>query len=194
MIAPALILAAAALLATGVSPAARLVAASEPKIPRAGPRSWQQARVEVDVHRLASDISLFAACFRAGLSVPASAESVADSYGATPEADLARMWRRAAALGALGVEPEKAWADFHDVPGGADLASLVALSNASGAAIAAGCERIARGLTEAAGDAATAKAERAGVLISIPLTAFFLPAFFVLGLIPTAISLGSTLT
>ena len=57
-----------------------------------------------------------------------------------------------------------------------------------------GAERIASRLRDAAADDATARAERAGVLISIPLTAFFLPSFFVLGLIPTAISLGTHLT
>ena len=79
------------------------------------------------------------------------------------------------------------------MPGGVDLAHLVTLSNSSGAALAESCARIAKRLREEASDAATAKAERAGVLIAIPLTAFFLPAFFALGLAPVVISLGASL-
>ncbi|MCT1412620.1 MULTISPECIES: type II secretion system F family protein [Corynebacterium] len=163
-----------------------------PKTPRDGPRTARSPTF--DRHRVASDISLFAACFSAGLPVSAAAAAVADSYGPDSPEPLAQQWRTVAALSVLGVEPDKAWADFHRVPGGAELASLVGLSHSSGTAVAAGCERIASRLRDAAADDATARAERAGVLISIPLTAFFLPAFFVLGLIPTAISLGTHLT
>lgn len=76
-------------------------------------------------------------------------------------------------------------------PGLEQLASLVTLSHASGTAVAEGCDRIITELREAAADDATAAAERAGVLISIPLAAFFLPAFFVLGLVPVIIGLGA---
>mgnify|MGYP001942212230 FL=1 len=67
------------------------------------------------------------------------------------------------------------------------------MTNSSGAALAQGCERIASNLRADAADHAKTKAERAGVLIAIPLTAFFLPAFFVLGLAPVVISLGTNL-
>ena len=92
---------------------------------------------------------------------------------------------------ALGAHPERAWSELRPLPGGADLADLVTLSNASGTALANGCTRITERLRSTSADAATAKAERAGVLIAIPLTAFFLPAFFVLGLAPVVISLGA---
>ena len=45
----------------------------------------------------------------------------------------------------------------------------------------------------AAGDAAEATAERAGVLIAGPLALCFLPAFVVLGLIPTIAGLAGTM-
>lgn len=195
-----MILAPTVLIATALSiphiaPSRRLVGqtrARGPKVPRDGPP--RNRTTSYDRHRVAADIELFAACFSAGLPVATAAASVADSYGSGATAPLAHQWRTVAALSALGMEPDRAWADFHDVPCGADLASLVALSHSSGAAVVAGCERIASRLREEAADDATVKAERAGVLISIPLTAFFLPAFFVLGLIPTAISLGTNLT
>ena len=147
--------------------------------PRDGPAT-------TDHNRCASDIALFAACVTAGLPPALAAATVADTYpsGASP-------WHTTAALLALGAHPERAWSELRPLPGGADLADLVTLSNASGTALANGCTRIAERLRSTSADAATAKAERAGVLIAIPLTAFFLPAFFVLGLAPVVISLGA---
>ncbi|OIR40909.1 MULTISPECIES: type II secretion system F family protein [Corynebacterium] len=151
-----------------------------PKTPRDGPSP--------SPGRSATDIRLFAACCRAGLPVAAAAGAVADTHGEDPS-----PWHTVAALSALGADPARAWAELHTVPGGEELAHLVALSNATGATLAAGCERIAVSLTADAADHATARAERAGVLIALPLTAFFLPAFFVLGLAPVVVSLGQTL-
>lgn len=149
--------------------------------PRDGP-AW------TDPQRCASDIALFAECFRAGLPLAAAAGAVADTHGAARS-----PWRTVTALSALGVEPERAWSELCTIPGGEALASLVTMSEASGTAIVEGCGRITEQLRGEAADRAKAKAERAGVLIAIPLTAFFLPAFFALGLAPVVISLGATL-
>lgn len=182
---------AAALALPAAPPTARLKLGSEaprtgPKAPRDGPAG------ALDKNRIASDIELFAACFRAGLPATSAAAAVADSYGDTSGTDpLADKWRRVVAYGALGSEPERAWAVMDGVPGCDELAALVTLSQSSGSAVASGCDRIAAALRASAADEATAAAERAGVLISIPLAAFFLPAFFVLGLAPVVIGLGS---
>ena len=40
---------------------------------------------------------------------------------------------------------------------------------------------------------AAAEAERAGVLIALPMTLCYLPAFFLLGLAPMVISLGTSI-
>lgn len=167
---------------TGRMPiAGRSAGPSEPAQhrPRDGPAT-------ADHNRCASDIALFAACVTAGLPPALAAATVADTYpsGASP-------WHTTAALLALGAHPERAWSELRPLPGGADLTDLVTLSNASGTALANGCTRIAERLRSTSADAATAKAERAGVLIAIPLTAFFFPAFFVLGLAPVVISLGA---
>ena len=190
--ASALLLGAALVLPPAARPHSRIAthaaeSDSAPKTPRDGPP---------DKHRIASDIELFAACFRAGLPVSAAAQAVADSYGTEhaggePLPPLARKWRRVVAYHDLGVEPERAWSPLDGVPGCEELASLVALSHASGSAVTDGCDRVVAALREEAAADATAAAERAGVLISIPLAAFFLPAFFVLGLAPVVIGLGS---
>lgn len=149
--------------------------------PRDGPAG-------VDPNRCASDIALFAACSTAGLSPAQAAAAVAEA-----SADDHSPWHTTAALLALGADPERAWSELRAISGGADLANLVTMSNSSGSALASGCYRIAERLRSEGADHATAKAERAGVLIAVPLTAFFLPAFFVLGLAPVVISLGSTI-
>ncbi|MEX3504080.1 type II secretion system F family protein [Corynebacterium sp. LK2510] len=164
---------------------------AETKEPRAGP--GRRTGHRPDRLRTAGDIELLAACLRAGLPAAHAASAVAESY-AEEEGTTAEVWRTVAALSALGAEPQRAWSDLRDLPGGADVADLIALSGASGAAAAAGCERIAARLRDDAADDATAKAERAGVLIAIPLTAFFLPAFFVLGLAPVVVGLAGRLT
>ncbi|WKD56727.1 Bacterial type II secretion system protein F domain protein [Corynebacterium capitovis DSM 44611] len=173
--------------AFAVSPAPAFERISTTKTPRDGP-----ARCHADQIRMAGDIELFAACFRAGMPAASAAAAVAESHS-TPR-PTTEAWRTVAALAALGAEPDRAWEEMRHLPGGPDLANLVVLSGSSGTAIAAGCERIANRLRCAAGDEATAKAERAGVLIAIPLTAFFLPAFFVLGLAPVVLGLAGSLT
>ena len=120
-----------------------------------------------------------------------AAQAVADSYDDNAQGTTVELWRRVVSYISLGVEPERAWAVMDGVTGLEELASLVTLSHASGTAVADGCDRIVDTLRAAAADDATAAAERAGVLISIPLAAFFLPAFFVLGLVPVVIGLGA---
>ena len=170
------------------------------RVPGLGLKHPRDGPAGVQPERCASDIGVFSACATAGLPPAAAAAAVADTHTAehaqsaepgTPGGHS--PWHTTAALLALGADPERAWSELHPLPGGTDLANVVTLSNASGAALAHGCHRIAARLRDEATDRATAQAERAGVLIAIPLTAFFLPAFFVLGLAPVVISLGTEL-
>lgn len=184
-----LLLVALALVLPGPAPAGRLpvLTGSEqpglPKNPRDGPRT------EPDRFHLAGDIDLFAALIDAGLSTTASARAVA----AAAEPATAGHWRTVAALLAVGVPPQRAWADVAHVEGLGELARLARLSDRSGAALAGACRRIATELRDTAGTSATARAERAGVLIALPLSLCFLPAFLILGLAPVVIGLGREL-
>lgn len=182
---------AAALVLPPVSPDVRVkyLRGEGPKTPRDGPRG---ATPPINAHRAAADITLFAACCEAGLPLATAAAAVADTYEES-DGEPGSAWHTVAALTALGVDPGRAWNELHPLPGGAELAGLVTLSNSSGSAIVAGCSRIVERLQAEAADEAKEKAERAGVLIAIPLTACFLPAFFVLGLAPAVISLGSAM-
>lgn len=159
------------------------------KTPRAGPRLIRFPGFKPAPPAslaLAHDIELFATCLRAGLG-PARAAS------ATSAVSELSAWSDAAALLNVGVPASQAWEPVRVVPGLEELAALVTMSEHSGAAIAAGADRISAGLRDTAADAATARAERAGVFISLPLALCFLPAFIVLGLVPIVISLGTDL-
>ncbi|WP_018297922.1 type II secretion system F family protein [Corynebacterium lubricantis] len=160
------------------------------KTPRDGP---------VDYFQIAADIELFSACLRAGRSITAAVDIVAATYTAAHDnsspatQQLASAWRTASSLHALGATTDTAWQELATIPGLKEVAALVKLSATSGASLADGCARIAISLHDDAADNSTARAERAGVLISIPLALCFLPAFFALGLAPVVISLGAEL-
>jgi len=139
----------------------------------------------------AADLELFVACVSAGLS-PARA--------AAPRALLAcaipiglPAWRSTASLLSLGVDADRAWRELAQAPGLGELAALARSSHHSGAGLSNGCSRIAARLRDDGADHATAEAERAGVLIALPMTLCYLPAFFLLGLAPMVISLGTSI-
>ncbi|APT85994.1 type II secretion system F family protein [Corynebacterium flavescens] len=196
-----LLLLAAALLVPSAPAAVRVAPRREPKSARDGPhrRSALVHRVRNRVQELrgtrgdplaaAADIELFAACINSGLSTRQAAVALTRVSGpATVSA-----WNRLAALLGVGVDVSSAWAHMREEPYLGALASLVVMSDHSGAAITAGCQRIIATLRAEATAHATAAAERAGVFIAFPLAVCFLPAFIVLGLVPVVISLGAEL-
>lgn len=176
-----LILLAVALVLAASSPARRLPAKERtPKSPRDGPGV-------PDPLELAEDIELFGVCLGAGLPLGAATRAVASAAGASTRAH----WRRIASLLGIGVATGRAFVDVENYPGFGDLARLVRRSADSGSAIADGCRDLAESLRQTAADQAVSRAERAGVLMSLPLTGCFLPAFLVLGLAPVVIDLGA---
>ncbi|MFI6870681.1 type II secretion system F family protein [Nocardia sp. NPDC050406] len=156
---------------------------------RPDPESPTEVRGTADPMAVAAALDLFAACLRSGLPTSAAADAVAPS---APE-PLAAVLHRAADLLALGADPADAWeqagADVSDEAVVA-LTRLARRSARSGASLALAVGELAqqrRGETE---DAAAARAERAGVLISGPLGLCFLPAFLCLGIVPVVIGLA----
>lgn len=150
-----------------------------PKTPRDGPQAFQTA----------AELEIYAACMDAGLAPAAAATALAG----VAEPSTSRVWAHVGALLALGVPAHRAWDEAADIPGLTDLARIARLADQSGGATADATRRIAHGLRAEASDKSTARAERASVLIAIPLTACFLPAFLVLGLAPVIISLAATM-
>jgi pilus assembly protein TadC len=141
---------------------------------------------------VASSLDVLAVCLAAGMAVSTAAAATAVS--APPK--LARVLRRAADLLALGADPVVAWSISPDVPAGSFDAQTDALlrlarrSASSGAALAAGVAELADQSRHDAAHAATAAAERAGVLIAGPLGLCFLPAFVCLGIVPVVAGLA----
>jgi pilus assembly protein TadC len=104
--------------------------------------------------------------------------------------------RRAADLLALGSDPRSAWSispELSTDSADTQIDSLLRLarrSASSGAALADGVAELADQSRHDAAQAATAAAERAGVLIAGPLGLCFLPAFVCLGIVPVVAGLA----
>ncbi|WPF66321.1 MULTISPECIES: type II secretion system F family protein [unclassified Corynebacterium] len=166
--------------------------------PRDGPRGLalrhlvERVRARVTRGRgeaapgVAAEIDLYAECLASGLS-PAVAAKIVGECSTSPVRDT---WHTVAALLAIGVPPERAWAEAQVVPGLRDVAHLACHSHHSGVSFARAAAEVADDIRRAAEDRATATAERAGVLIAMPLTLCFLPAFFLLGLAPVVIGVA----
>lgn len=123
-----------------------------------------------------------------------STAAAATAPSAPPQ--LAAVLRRAADLLALGADPAVAWsipADHVTGAPGAHIDALLRLarrSASSGSALARGVAELADQSRQDAAHAATAAAERAGVLIAGPLGLCFLPAFVCLGIVPVVVGLA----
>jgi pilus assembly protein TadC len=141
-----------------------------------------------DALAVAASLDVLAACLRSGMAVSTAAAAVAESAPAT----LAALLRRAADLLALGAEPSRAWMNS---VGSEDnhvqaFLRMARRSAASGSALADGVEDLAVQLRGDAADAASARAERAAVLMAGPLGLCYLPAFLCLGIVPVIAGLA----
>ena len=141
---------------------------------------------------VASSLDVLAVCLAAGMAVSTAAAATAASAPPT----LARGLRRAADLLALGADPAVAWVVSPDsghtsVDDHTDaLLRLARRAASSGTALAAGVAELADQSRHDAAHAASAAAERAGVLIAGPLGLCFLPAFVCLGIAPVVAGLA----
>lgn len=171
----------AALRASGLKPA---------DAPEAAPVVRRRKRKSEDALAEAASWDLLAACLRAGLPVADALRAVAG--GMTTSA--ATALRRTSDLIALGAPPEEAWRPAADCPETAALAGAARRSARSGTALAGAAVELATRLRAELTDAAEARAQRAGVLITGPLGLCFLPGFLCLGVVPVVIGLAGQLT
>ena len=133
---------------------------------------------------------LLAAALRAGAPIERAAAAVAESLGGP----LGERLQRTARSLRLGAEPDEAWAHLGGVTGADRLIAAAVRSSASGGALAGALGRLADDLRADRTTAAEAAAQRAGVLIVLPLGLCFLPAFLLAGLVPVLIAvLGDVL-
>ena len=133
---------------------------------------------------------LLAAALRAGAPVDRAAAAVADALDGPLGARLGRIARSLR----LGAGPQEAWSHLAGVTGAERLVAAAVRSSASGGALAAALERLAGDLRAERSLAVEAAAQRAGVLIVLPLGLCFLPAFLLAGLVPVLVAvLGDVL-
>jgi pilus assembly protein TadC len=133
---------------------------------------------------------LLAAALRAGAPVDRAAGAVAEALGGP----LGERLQRTARSLRLGADPAEAWAHLADIDGAARLVAAAVRSSASGGALAGALGRLADDLRADRAVAVEAAAQRAGVLIVLPLGLCFLPAFLLAGLVPVVIAvLGDVL-
>lgn len=150
----------------------------------------RQLRPRAEPLGLAAAWDLLAACLRAGMPVPDALGAIA---GAVPVA-AAQALRRTGELIALGAAPDEAWRPALDCAATAPLARAARRTARSGSALAgAAADLAARARAELA-ESAQERAQRAGVLITVPLGLCFLPAFLLLGVVPVVIGLANRLT
>ncbi|MDT0385835.1 type II secretion system F family protein [Streptomyces dubilierae] len=133
---------------------------------------------------LAAD--LLAACIAAGAGPVVAAQAVGEALGGPVGDALAR----GAAEVRLGGEPGAAWRRLAGLPGAGGLARLLERADVSGLPAAVPVARLAAEARADWGRAATARARRAGVMVSAPVGLCFLPAFIAVGVLPVVIGLA----
>ncbi|GAA2296086.1 membrane protein [Streptomyces caniferus] len=132
---------------------------------------------------------LLAACLAAGAGPRESAEAV----GRSLDGPVAERLRQVAAELRLGGEPAVVWPRLAALPGAEGLARCMERAGISGVPAVESASRVAAELRAERARAATARARRAGVLVTLPLSACFLPAFLALGVAPVLIGLADGL-
>ncbi|MGK5680376.1 type II secretion system F family protein [Actinoplanes sp. URMC 104] len=157
-------------------------------------RQREPARVRQERRAAAADLplgaDLLAAALRAGAPVDGAAAAVADAL----DGPLGTRLRRTARSLALGAAPAEAWAHLDGIPGAERLIAAAVRTSASGGALAGALGRLADDLRADRAVRIEAAAQRAGVLIVLPLGLCFLPAFLLAGLVPVLIAvLGDVL-
>ncbi|WP_435850479.1 type II secretion system F family protein [Streptomyces uncialis] len=146
-----------------------------------------------DLTRVAGELPLAAdllgACVAAGAEPVSAARAVGDALGGPVGVCLAR----GAAEVRLGAGPDEAWRELAALPDGAELARLLERAGDSGAPASAPVARYAARARARWSRAATARARRAGVLVTAPVGLCFLPAFVVVGVLPVVVGLAGRL-
>ena len=135
--------------------------------------------------RVASLLDLIAAALDVGLAPAGALAAVA---AGVPEPDQSRL-RRALAMVDIGGDTATVWRTLADDPVLGPLAHALERSERSGAPVAAAVRGLADEARRDTRTARLAEARRVGVRTAAPLGACFLPAFFLIAIVPTVIAL-----
>jgi pilus assembly protein TadC len=141
----------------------------------------RRRRVAADLP-LAAD--LLAACAAVGEPLVTAVPIVADAVGGP----LAEVLALIDARTRLGADPESEWRQLFVDEQVAPLARTVVRSLSSGAPMAAGLERLADDARRALRTQSQVRARSVGVRCAGPLAVCFLPAFVLVGIVPTIVA------
>ncbi|WP_308103962.1 type II secretion system F family protein [Actinocorallia sp. API 0066] len=159
---------------------------------------WAGRREPVEVvrrrRRLESDlpmaVELLAACLRAGVSWPDAVEAVGEALGGP----VGEEFEAVSARIRLGADPADAWAARAAEPALAPLARAAARAGRTGAPLGPVLTRLAGDQRAAAAAAADLRARAAGIKAVAPLGLCFLPAFVLLGVVPSIAGIAAGIT
>lgn len=135
-------------------------------------------------------VTLLAAALRSGV---APAEAVELVCRALPGAAADRLVPVAARL-RLGGDPATVWAALGADPELAPLGRTLARAQRTGAPIVGAVERLGEELARRGRAEVEDRARAIGVRAAVPLGLCLLPSFLVLGIVPLAVSLATTIT
>ena len=155
---------------------------------RAEPAAVRREREEA-ARDLPHLVGLLASTLQAGA---APADGLVTVCAALPGAAAARLAGVVDRL-RLGLAPEELWATLATDPVLAPLGRTLARSQASGASVVDAVERLADDLAREALAAVEDRARQVGVRAAVPLGLCLLPAFLLIGIVPTVAGLLATL-
>jgi Flp pilus assembly protein TadB len=153
----------------------RWVAAAEPS-------SERRRRAELE-RQLPLAVDLLVACVASGQPPTTALGAIADAL----PGPLGDQVRSSTARLALGADPEAVWRDLAADPALAPLGQTLARSARTGASISGALSRCADDLRRQRRARAETVARSVGVRAAAPLGACFLPAFLLIGVVPTVV-------
>lgn len=164
----------------GLAPAAGAVVLGPPLLARLQPAATRQ-RTERIVADLPLTIDLLAACLRAGRPPGEAVATVVHGIDGPLAEVLGEVERRLR----LGTDPAQAWDSLQAEPACAGLARAVRRALRSGAPLASTLEYLADDVRQERRWNAETRARAVETRSVVPLGLCFLPAFILLGVIPT---------
>jgi len=134
-------------------------------------------------------VGLFAATLRAGQDPVAGLSATCRALPGAAADQLAPVVARAA----LG-ERQEAWRSLADYPALGRLGRTLARAQETGSPVTLAVERLSEDLLDDLATLAEDRARRVGVLAALPLGVCLLPAFMLLGIVPTVAAMLGALT
>ncbi len=137
----------------------------------------REARLRVELSQVCD---LLAVCLEAGLPLRVAAAAVAQSLAGPMAEELAEVTAKVR----LGIDEQRAWAEFGARPALAKLGRELSRGVASGVSLTTRVTALGVDARREAAAVAETNAKKVGVSSVLPLMVCFLPAFVLIGVVP----------